>query len=382
MFHEQILLQWLGICRCVYNLALETKIEAYRINKTGLSKFDLIKQLPELKKDFDWIQSVPSQTLQSVVERMDTAYQSFFRGGGFPKWAKKGSYNSLLFKQGIKVEGNKIQFPKLGKLGFFNSRVFPKNSRIRQATITKEVKGFFVSIVVEQPCIEQWIPKDNAIGLDMGVSRFATLSTGAFLENPRILKQYAKKLRCLNRSLARKKKGSSNWKKTKLQLSKLHLKIANTRKDFLHKSSTQLLRDNQTIVLEDLRLKNLRLKNMTKSAKGTLEENGKNVKQKSGLNRSLLDVAIGEFTRQLGYKSQWYGRTVITVNPKNTSRACSVCQHTEKENRKTQALFSYKKCGHTENADVNAAKNILARAELVSVNVGLGSCVGQESSSL
>ena len=148
MFQEQTLLQWLGTCRCVYNLALETKIEAYRINKTSLSKFDLIKQLPELKKDFDWINSVPSQTLQSVVERMDTAYQSFFRGGGFPKWAKKGRYNSLLFKQGIKVEGNKIQFPKLGKLGFFNSRVFPKHSRIRQATITNEVKGFFVSIVV------------------------------------------------------------------------------------------------------------------------------------------------------------------------------------------------------------------------------------------
>ena len=106
VLQEQILLQWLGTCRCVYNLALETKIEAYRINQTNLSKFDLIKQLFELKKDFDWIKSVPSQTLQSVVERMDTVYQSFFRGGGFPKWAKKSKYNSLLFKQGIKVEGH------------------------------------------------------------------------------------------------------------------------------------------------------------------------------------------------------------------------------------------------------------------------------------
>lgn len=360
------LCQWIGACRFVYNLALETKITAYKHHNTSLSKYDLIKQLPELKADCHWIKDVPAQTLQGVVERMDTAYQSFFRGGGFPRWAKKDRYNSLLFKQGVEVFNNAIKLPKIGMVRYFNSKQIPKDAKVKQATLKREVTGFFLCVVVQEPQPEQKQFWTNAsVGLDMGVKHFFSTSTQEHISNPRILKQYTNQLRKTQRSLARKKKGSNNWKKTKKQIAKLHQKVSNVRKDFLHKTSTQLIRENQAIVVEDLKLKN-----MTKSSKGTLESPGKKVKQKSGLNRSLLDVAIGEFFDQLEYKSSWYGNTFEKVNPKYTSRMCRICGHQAKENRKiTRANFVCVSCGHSEDADIHAAKNILARAEPMSANV-------------
>lgn len=163
-------------------------------------------------------------------------------------------------------------------------------------------------------------------------------------------------LRVEQRSLARKKKFGSNWYKQKQRVEKLHLSVKRSRKDQLHKLSTQLIDNYGVLVLEDLKLKN-----MTRSAKGSIEEPGKQVKAKSGLNRSILDAGMGMFGTMLEYKAEWYGRTLVKVDTKYTSQECNACGHVDKESRKREK-FKCTSCGHEAHADLNAAKNILARA--------------------
>lgn len=351
---EQRMLSWIGVCRMVYNLSLEIKINAWKTKNQSLSKFDLCKQLPELKKDYPWIKDVFSQSIEDAVHRMDRSYQNFFRGAGFPKFAKKGQYNSITFRQGVKITGeNEMTIPKFGAVKFYRNRL-PQSENILLATVTHLVDGFYISIVVKEPKpITAPIDPSNAVGLDMGVKYFFTLSNGLQMPNPQVLKTFESKLRIKQRSLARKKKGSANWKKEKIQLQKLHLKIARVRENFIHNQSHFITHNFDVISIEDLRIKN-----MTRSAKGTAEAPGKMVRQKSGLNRVLIDVALGEFTRQLEYKADWRGKKLIKVNPKNTSITCSKCGHKDKKNRKTQAKFECLECGHINNADVNAALNI------------------------
>lgn len=323
--------------------------------------------MPELKQEFDWIKDVPAQTLQGVIDRLDDAYKTFFRGGGFPKWANKYKYNSLLFKQGVEIAEGKIKLPKIGKLNYFQSREIPKDSKIKQATVIKEIDGFYICIVVKQHQTKRlYSPSIDSqeVGMDMGVSLFYALSNGNTKENPRVLSNFSNTLRLAQRSLARKKKGSNNWIKQKKKVQKINAKIKNVRADFLHKTSLELVTYYDLIAIEDLKLKN-----MTKSSKGDLNKPGKMVKQKSGLNRVLLDVAAGSFFEKLEYKCEWYDKKLVRVDPKYSSQTCSNCGSKSKENRKTQAKFKCVSCGHTENADVNAAKNILARAEPMSLNV-------------
>ena len=171
----------------------------------------------------------------------------------------------------------------------------------------------------------------------------------------------------LQRSLARKKKGSHNWVRVKAQLRRLHAKLVRIRKDWHHKLSTGLVGQYEAIFVEDLSLNN-----MTRSSRGTAEAPGRQVRQKSGLNRSILDTAPGHFFQLLSYKCDWYQRSFVKEGAKNSSRACSVCDHISKENRKTQSTFACEACGHTENADVNAARNILSRG-----NAALAAKVGR-----
>lgn len=189
----------------------------------------------------------------------------------------------------------------------------------------------------------------------MGIARFSTLSDGTYYNPINSFKKYQNKLAKLQRKLSKKVKFSANWRKFNLKIQKLHQKIANVRNDFLHKTSTAISKNHALVVIEDLQIAN-----MSKSAKGTLENPGKNVRTKSGLNKSILDQGWGEFRRQLAYKLKWLGGKLITVNPQYTSQCCSNCGCIEKDNRKTQAKFKCVSCGYEINADVNAANNILA----------------------
>lgn len=327
--------QWIGTCRYVYNLALETKIQSYQ-KGVNVSKYDLMKQLTDLK-EVEWIKSVPSQSLQNVIERLEVSYQKFFSGGGFPKWAKKGEYSSMLFKS-VKATDTGFVLPKIGLVKVFKDRL-PKGE-LKRATITKESKGYFICIIFGSQS-ENLYPTDESqvVGIDMGITYFLTDSNGNFVENPKHTKKYEARLRVKNRALARKKKGGSGFRKTKSELSKLHSKVVNVRKDFLHKISFQYVKENSLIVCEDLKVKN-----MIKFG---------------NLSKSIADVGWSMFFDQLRYKSKQYEKVFVKVNPKYTSQKCNACGHIAKENRLSQANFHCVSCGHRQNADFNAAKNIL-----------------------
>jgi len=211
----------------------------------------------------------------------------------------------------------------------------------------------------------------SSIGIDMGIEKFAALSDGTFLTAPRPYKRLQKRLARLQRNVNRKTKGSANRKKAVLSVSKLHRKIGNIRRDFLQKASTTICKNHALIVIEDLKTSR-----MSRSAKGTVENHGRNVRAKSGLNRSILDQGWSEFRRMLEYKQGWLGGYVVAVRPHHTSQTCSACGVVDKDNRLTQAKFTCLSCGHTENADLNAAKNIHAAGYAVSACGGDGSALG------
>ena len=203
-------------------------------------------------------------------------------------------------------------------------------------------------------------PKGGEIGIDMGIVCFATLSNGEYFKPINAFKTYKGRLAKLQRRLKNKVKGSHNWLKLKAKIAKLHHKISNTRKDYLHKISNKISKNHAIVYVEDLKVAN-----MAKSSKGTVEEPGKNVRQKSGLNRAILDQAWYEFRRQLEYKLSWNGGFLVAVPPQNTSRTCPSCGHIAKENRRTQSDFVCVDCGYTENADVVGAINILQRGQAI-----------------
>ena len=326
---------WIGTSRFIHNLALETKIYAYRSFGVSLSKFDLMNQLPALK-EFDWIKDVPAQSLQDVIERLDRTYQSFFKGGGFPKWAKKDSYNSIAFKA-VKQAENGFILPKLGHVKVFKNRM--PDGNLKRATIIKEHADYFLSVTFESETKNLYPVSDNqAVGLDMGITYFLADSNGHFVDNPRHILKYEKQLRIENRALARKKKGSKSREKQKVKLAKLHRKIANVRKDFLHKTSIQYIKENHIIICEDLKVKNM---------------------VKFGhLSKHISDVSWSNFFAMLKYKMEHNEKIFVQINPRFTSQKCSACGHIEKENRLSQSKFKCISCNHEQNADLNAALNI------------------------
>lgn len=364
---EDRISSWIGACRLVYNIGLEIRKEAWKNKQQNISEYELINQLPDIK-NINWIADVPSQSLQNSLERLSGSYKNFFRtiksGGGFPKFKSKKTYNSILFKQGnlngknpsIELTSkNKIRLPKIGELPFFKDKSLIVG-KIKTATIIKEQTGFFICIVCDEVVKSISNPDESqVIGIDMGVANFCVDSNGNLIENPKHFKKYEAKLRIENRSLSRKKQFSGRWKKQAKKLGLLHHKIANVRKDFLHKESTKMAKKYHTVYLEDLNIKN-----MSKSVKPKQDENGKFIRNgqnaKSGLNKSILDCGWGMFRTMLEYKTN-----VIRVDPKYTSQTCNECGTKDAKSRLTQSEFVCTNCGHVSHADVNAAKNIMSK---------------------
>ena len=353
--------QFCGCSRFVFNRALAWQNEQYeQDNSFKFSYTKIANLLPQWKKELVWLKECHSQVLQQSLKDLESAFKNFFQQrADFPKFKKKGLKERFRFPQGCKLEqqNNRLYLPKIGWVRYRNSREVV--GEIKNVTVSQKCGRFFVSIQTE---FEYEIPthKGGEIGIDMGVARFATLSNGEFFEPLNAFKTYKGKLAKLQRQLKNKVKFSQNWQKLKAKIAKLHHKIANCRKDFLHKISTQISKNHAMIYIEDLQVSN-----MSKSAKGTVEAHGKNVKQKSGLNRSILDQSWFEFRRQLSYKTQWRGGFLVAVPAQNTSRTCPCCGHVAKENRQTQANFECVECGYTENADVVGALNVLGRGRAI-----------------
>lgn len=273
---------------------------------------------------------------------------------GFPKFKKKGSNQAFRIPQGFKVdEGNsRIFVPKVGWIRFRNSRKTagtPKNLTIRRIA-----NRWFVCVQTELEAEPPIHPANSMVGIDMGICRFATFSDGTIIPPLSSFEVHRKSLAMRQRSLARKQRFGRNWSKEVLRLQRLHARIRNSRHDFIHKLSARICRDHAIVVLEELKIAN-----MSRSARGSLANPGKNVRSKSSLNRRILDQGWGEFRRQIEYKLAWGGGKLILVPPQFTSQTCPSCGHKDAGNRVSRDEFRCRRCAFADDADAVAALNII-----------------------
>ena len=360
---EDKLFRQIGCVRKVWNLALH--INQHRLdNRWPILWYDeMAHWLKEWKKtnELAFLKEVAAQPLQQTLMSLAKAYKDAFDKNQpnkrMPVVKKRHDHwQSCRFPQGFKIEGRRLFLPKIGWVIMHQSREIvgtPKN-----VTVGFDQKYWYVSIQTEIQVPDPKHPSASIIGIDRGVARFAQLSNGDFVKPRNVFKVYQSQLARAQRQLAKKQKFSNNWKKQKQKIGAIHRKVANTRRDFLHKVSTKLSQQHACLVIEDLKIKN-----MSASAKGTMEKPGKNVKAKSGLNRSILDQGWGEFGRQLNYKQQWRGGLLIKVPPHYTSQTCPQCGHVCAQNRESQAKFLCAQCGYTDHADLVGAINILAAGQ-------------------
>ena len=355
-----------GSCRFVFNKTLALQKERYERGEKKLGYVGLCKLLTEWRNGTEtpWLKDAPVHPLQQTLKDLERAYANFFaKRADYPRYKKKGRHDSFRYPDPKQIkldQGNsRIFLPKLGWLRYRNSR--QALGEVKQVTVSANGGKWFVSIQTELKVEQPRHPSCSMVGLDLGVAKFATLSDGTVYATVGSYRKHEERQAFLQRQMSRKTKFSNNWKKAKARVQKLYAKVANIRRDYLHKTSHEISQNHAIVVIEDLQVRN-----MSKSAAGTVETPGRNVRAKSGLNKSILDQGWFEFRRQLEYKQQWRGGWVIAVPPQNTSRTCPACGHVAKENRKTRAQFECVACGYSENADLNAARNILAAGHAVS----------------
>ena len=350
-----------GSCRFVYNKALAVQKENREAGNKFIGYVPMAANLPIWKREVgqEWLKDAPSQALQHALKDLEKAYKNFFaKRADFPRFKRKGSGDSFRYPEPKQIkldqDNSRILLPKLGWLRYRNSR--DVLGEVRNATVSQSGGKWFVSIQTERE-IEQPLPTaTSAIGIDVGIARFATMSDENYIAPLNSFKKHQQRLARYQRRMSRKVKFSNNWKKAKAKVQKIHTGIANARKDFLHKTTTTISQNHALVCIEDLQVRN-----MSRSSKGSNEQHGKMVKQKSGLNRTILDQGWGEFRRQLDYKVSWNGGMLLAVPPHNTSRTCPCCAHVSKDNRQTQAKFLCVDCGYENHADVVGAINVLER---------------------
>ena len=354
---ERDLRRFGGSCRFVFNKALALQQERYAAGEKTLGYADLCKALTEWKSDPStaWLGDTPSQALQQSLKDLDRAYTNFFaKRADCPRFKKKGrSRDSFRYPQGVKLDqsNSRLFLPKLGWLCYRNSR--DVLGTVKNVTVSQSGGKWFASIQTEREA-EIPVHQGTAVGIDMGIVRFATLSDGAVFEPLSSFKRHEQALKKAQRAMSRKVKFSRNWKKAKARLQRIHIKIANTRRDYLHKTSSTISQNHAMVCIEELQVRN-----MSASASGTIEVPGTHVRAKSGLNKAILDQGWFEFRRQLDYKLAWSGGHLIAVPPHYTSQTCLCCGHLAKESRQTQARFACVACGFEENADLVGAINVL-----------------------
>lgn len=357
--------RYAGGLRWVWNQALARQRERHAAGEKYAGYVDMAKWLTAWRNapETCWLAEGPVHPQQQVLRRLDEAYRRFFaKTGGFPSFKRRGDEPGIRFPDPKQFEldavNGRIRLPKLGWVRMRQSQ--PVAGELRNVSLRQEGCRWFASIQVEDKETVPALGLAPTLGIDLGLAQFVATSDGVTVAPLQALARQQARLKRYQRSVARKHKGSANRNKAVARLGNLHRRIARQRSDWLHKLTTELADQHPLIVLEDLKIKN-----MAASAAGTAQAPGKNVRAKAGLNRSILDAAWGEFARQLSYKVQWRGGQVILVNPAYTSRTCRICGYEAAENRKSQAIFACVTCGHTENADVHAAKNILAAGHAV-----------------
>lgn len=338
-----------GCVRFIYNKMLADRIKSYEKNKDLDIKKVKYPTPAQYKKEFEWLKEVDSLALANAQMNLDKAYKNFFRDKsvGFPKFkSKKTNYHSYTTNNQngtVYIENGYMKLPKLkSKIKINQHRSF--TGLIKSCTVSKTPTGkYFISILVDTE-INQLPKCENKVGIDVGLKEFAITSDGKFFSNPKHLRKSEKRLKKLQKDMSRKKKGSNNRNKARLKVAKLHEKIANQRKDFLHKVSTQLINENQVIVIEDLRVKNML--------------------QNHKLAKAISEVSWAEFRRMLEYKAKWYGRELI-IAPSNyaSSQLCSNCGNKSNQTKDLGCrTYICPVCGLVMDRDINASKNLLKLA--------------------
>ncbi|VWD16236.1 DNA-cytosine methyltransferase [Burkholderia lata] len=354
-----------GSCRFVYNKALALQKENYEAGGKFIGYVAMAKHLTEWRNggETPWLKDAPVHPLQHALKDMERAYKNFFaKRAAFPNFKKRGQRDSFRYpdpKQ-FKLDqpNGRIFLPKLGWMRLRLSR--PVLGELRNATVSFNAGKWCVSIQTERE-VEQPVPHaTSVIGIDVGIARFATMSDGTFLTPLNSFKKHEARLRRCQRAMSRKVKFSNNWKKARARVQRIHTRIGNARRDYLHKATTTISKNHAMVCIEDLQVRN-----MSRSAAGSTDAPGKNVRAKSGLNKAILDQGWFEFRRQLEYKLAWNGGWLVAVPPANTSRTCPACGYVSADNRTTQEKFACVECSYEENADVVGALNILARGHRV-----------------
>ncbi len=358
---EAVLRRWVGCRRFVFNEALAHQRSEMAAGRKRPGYVALCARLPALKVLHPWLCEPPAQALQQALKDLckawDAKYTSRF---GSPRFKRRGEGDTLRLPQDCRYDASSgtVVLPKLGAVRLRHSR--QALGELKNVTLRQE-RGRWVASLQTQRDVEVG-PRaaTAAVGLDFGAAATIMPSNDALapIELPARIGRYERRMKRLQQAVSRKKRGSANRKKAVARLGACHARIAAMRRDFLHQATTRLVADHALIAIEDLAVKS-----MTASAAGTVEAPGTNVRAKAGLNRTILRNGWSMARSMLEYKAAWSGVMLVAVPPAYTSRACSACGHTAAENRKTQAAFHCVACGHAENADRNAAKNILRRGQ-------------------
>lgn len=347
---RSILAQTFGCVRSVYNWGLHTRSAAYKERGEKLNYNALAALLPDLKKEHPWLSEVSSVPLQQSLRHLDTAFKNFFEGRAkYPHFKKKQNAQAATYAaNAFKWNGTTLTLAKMQEpLDITFHRDLPKGCKPSSVTISKDCANrYFVSILVEDE-IKPLPVINKMVGIDLGIKSMVALSTGESIDNPKYSTKSEKALAKAQRRHARKKKGSKNRAKARLKVARVHARINDQRRDYQHQLSTRIVRENQVICVESLAVKNM-LKNHC-------------------LAKAISDVGWGEFVRQLDYKSQWYGRTLVKIDrffP--SSKMCHNCKHVLDSLPLDIREWVCPVCGVVHDRDTNAAQNVLTEGLSVS----------------
>lgn len=383
---EAALGRWAGCARAIYNAGLEQRQTAYRDFGVSLRYNQQGVGLGELKAVIPWLAEPHADVLQQALRDLDRAYRNFFEGRArFPRFKRRGRNDSFRIQsrasapirvRRLNRRWGEVVVPKLGAVRFRWSR--KPVGAIRHLTINRDALGWHVSLCCERGEEAPTAHVGAPIGVDRGITATAALSTGALHSCPELPLGQAKRVRRLLRKAGRQETARRRRPNDRRQRSRCHQRTldaaarlrareARIRKDFLHKLSTDLAKNHGLVCIEDLRVQG-----MTRSARGTIEQPGVNVAQKRGLNRAILAQGWGEFARMLDYKTARNGGMLVKVPAAYTSQTCAECGVTDAASRSTQSEFRCVACGNSDNADTNAARNILAAGLAVTARGAAG----------
>ena len=420
--HNQarLMSSWLDMLRATYNFSLRDRIEAYEeVKQPRLGNYSFLalkaeccpltcsvsknsnlgypwkkngksrsayeqqsSELPTLKKARPWYQKIHSTVLQQNLKRLDAAFKKFFQeSSGYPKFKCRSRFRSFSYPPGhVQLNDDAIYLPSIGWMKFFNSRELPQGFQVRTVTVRRKADGWYVSLRLEDPSVPE-IKKieltsiKTAIGVDLGLNKLASLSNSETFNNLRFLDQIERRLRIRQKRASRKLKGSKNRARKYKKIARLYQNIINKRQDYHWKLAHQIARYGDLIVLENLNIKGMIRRCQPKQdekaerpLRGSLgvrtHQAGKYLKNgqtaKSKLNRLISDASWGEFKEKVKSLTEKLGLHYLEINPKNTSRQCNCCGHTSQDNRE-QEKFLCTECGNFDDADINAAKNILEK---------------------